>query len=168
MEPINTSTNYSGRPCSVFLFGEAYWGWRKARVVHTGSGGHEIFIKYANEGENYFSHIIVIILALISGPRVITYCCFSPPPAQKPSGHLLRVQSVTHISRDDGPPGYWLWHRRAALSTYWNIAIEERVCLADFGRYVFKKEQQNNYRTIWLLFLKLVFAHKPGPEQTMP
>lgn len=38
---------------------------------------NEIFIKYANEGENYFSYIIVIISALTSGPRVITYCSFS-------------------------------------------------------------------------------------------
>lgn len=30
-------------------------------------GSYEIFIKYANEGENYFSYIIVIISTLTSG-----------------------------------------------------------------------------------------------------
>lgn len=41
-------------------------------------GGYEIFIKYANEGENYFSYIIVIISALTSSLYMCVCVCCVP------------------------------------------------------------------------------------------
>lgn len=68
------------------------------RLLHRTGRGYEIFIKYANEGENYFSYIIVIISTLISSPRVITYCCFSRR-LHKPSRHtVLQVHSPSAIT----------------------------------------------------------------------